>query len=168
MFDIGEYIIYGKNGVCRLVDIGGSPFDENDTRTYYVLKPLGSNGVIYTPVDNSSIASRKLMKKSEIEELIKKIPSICELTVENEKNRREIYKSAVAELTPEGYVSVIKTVRGRRLAFENLRRHITETDAEYESLAKKSLYSEISVVMGIPFDEIENFIAEKIAKLQKA
>ena len=65
MFNIGDYILYGKNGVCRLTDICSSPFDENDTRTYYKLQTQhGASSVIFTPTD-TKIASRKLMTKEE-------------------------------------------------------------------------------------------------------
>lgn len=166
MFKVGDYVMYGKNGVCRLTEICRSPFDESDTRIYYVLKPLvGSPAVIYTPVDNDKVALRALMAKKDADRLIEKMPSIEELTVENEKKRRDVYKAATASLYPEGFVSVIKTVRVRRRLLESERRHITEVDSEYESYAKRSLYGELSVVLGIPFEEIERYIVDKIAAL---
>ena len=40
MFKVGDHVVYGTNGVCLVSDITPSPFDKNDRRTYYVLKPL--------------------------------------------------------------------------------------------------------------------------------
>lgn len=159
MFNIGDYILYGKNGVCRLTDICSSPFDENDTRTYYKLQTQhGASSVIFTPTD-TKIASRKLMTKEEAESFIKKIPQIETLKVETEKLRREVYRTAVSDLSPESFVAVLKTIKERRRAFEIAKRHITEADAEYESLAKKSLYSELSIVLDIPYVDVEAYIA---------
>lgn len=169
MFEIGEYIMYGKSGVCKLDCVCRSPFDEKDTRTYYKLEPIfGTPSVIYTPVDNDKVAWRSLMKKEEAMELIERMPNIDALTVENEKQRRETYKSAVSELKPEGFVSIIKTVYDRRRTFETMRRHITEVDSEYESFSKRALYAELSIVLGVPFDDVESYIAKKIDEMPKA
>lgn len=163
MFEVGDYILYGKNGVCELTGICSSPFDKKDTRAYYELHPVYStSGVIYTPADNGVIASRKVMTKAEAEEFLKTVAGIELLDVSNEKTRRDTYKAAAADLSPKGFVSIIKTVRNRRILFEPLRKHITEADAEYESLAKKSLYSELSLVLGIQYDKVEDFLYSKI------
>ena len=39
MFSVGDYMIYGINGVCLVEDICASPFDKKDTRSFYMLKP---------------------------------------------------------------------------------------------------------------------------------
>lgn len=163
MFTVGDHILYGKNGVCELIDICRSPLDQSDERMYYVLRPIHNNSAtIYTPVDNEKVASRKLMQRSEADDLIKRIPSIETLVVENEKHRRDVYKNAVSELSPVGFIQILKTVYARRRSFESMKRHITEVDAEYENLAKKSLYSELSVILDIPFEKMEDYISEKI------
>lgn len=168
MFTVGDHVLYGKNGVCELTDICRSPLDPGDERMYYVFKPIhNSSATIYTPVDNEKVASRKIMGKEEADEFIKRIPSIEALMVENEKSRREVYKNAVAELSPEGFIQILKTVYSRRRSFETMKRHITEVDAEYENLAKKSLYSELSVILDIPYDQIEGYITEKIESQNK-
>ena len=169
MFAVGDYMMYGKSGVCKVTDICRSPFDEKDVRTYYVLRPVfGAPAIIYTPVDNDKVAFRPLMNLSDARDLIKRIPSIEALTVENEKMRREVYKGAVSELYPEGFVSVIKTVYDRRRTLASARRHITEADSEYESFAKRALYCELSIVLGIPFDNVENYIHDEIDRQKDA
>lgn len=169
MFSVGDYMMYGKSGVCKVTDICRSPFDEKDERTYYVLRPVfGAPATIYTPVNNDKVAFRPLMKADDAHKLIKKIPDIETLTVENEKMRRDVYKGAVSALYPEGFVSVIKTVYVRRQTLASARRHITEADSEYESFAKRALYCELSIVLGIPFENVEDFISEEIGQMKDA
>ena len=45
MFEKGEYIIYGSNGVCEVQDYMNAA-GETDNRTYYVLAPMRSKGRI--------------------------------------------------------------------------------------------------------------------------
>ena len=63
MFEIGELIMYGTNGVCRVEGFTRSPFNADDEREYYILKPIHdqSNLVIYTPVENENVVMRPLL-----------------------------------------------------------------------------------------------------------
>ena len=55
MFEKGDYVIYGNNGICRVQDITTlsiSGIDKN--RKYYLLKPVYASGsTVYTPVETA-------------------------------------------------------------------------------------------------------------------
>ncbi|MBE6630061.1 MAG: CarD family transcriptional regulator [Ruminococcaceae bacterium] len=165
MFEKGEYIVYGVNGICRVEEICASPFDKNDTRTYYLLVPVHNpmGSTIYTPVDNQRVPMRRLMTAEEIDALIAKMPRVELLDVPVEKQRRETYRTTIADLRPEGYVSVIKTVHRRREELTAARKHVPVSDLEYGRLAKHLLYSECAHVLGMEEDGIEAYIEEKLA-----
>ena len=157
MFEIGEHIVYGTSGICRVEEICSSPYDKSDTRTYYLLipvhNPMGST--IYTPVNNDRVPMRRLMTREEIDALIAAMPEIALLEVPVEKQRREIYRTVIGALRPEGYVSVIKTVHRRREELSAARKHLPVSDMEYGRLAKHLLYSECAHVLGMEEDGIE-------------
>ena len=68
MFEKGEYIIYGSNGVCEVQDYMNAA-GETDNRTYYVLAPMRSKGsTIFSPVDNQKVLMRKLRRVVIIDE----------------------------------------------------------------------------------------------------
>ena len=55
MFSVGEYIIYGVEGVCEVEEAGKlkvAGLDKN--REYYRLRPYYHGGTIYTPVDGKA------------------------------------------------------------------------------------------------------------------
>jgi CarD family transcriptional regulator len=164
MFEIGEHIVYGTSGICRVEEICSSPYDKNDTRTFYLLipvhNPMGST--IYTPVDNDRVPMRRLMTREEIDTLIDAIPGIDLVQVPAEKQRREIYRTTVYALRPEGYVSVMKTVSRRREELAAARKHFPVSDMEYGRLARHLLYSEFAHVLGMSEDSIEGYIADKL------
>ena len=168
MFEIGEHIVYGTSGICRVEAICQSPYDKNDTRTYYLLipthNPMGST--IYTPVDNERVPMRRLMTPEEIDALIGAMPGIEALEVPVEKQRREIYRNTIGALRPEGYVSVIKTVHRRREELTAARKHFPVSDMEYGRLAKHMLYSECAHVLGLAEDGMEAYIEQKLALAQ--
>ena len=167
MFQVGECIVYGINGICRVESVCRSPYDQTDMRTYYLLVPVNNpmSSTIYTPVDNDRVPMRRLMTCEEIEALLGEIPEIDLLAVPIEKQRREIYKSALATLRPQSFVQVIKTVDRRRAELTAARKHVPVTDLEYGRLARHLLCSECAHVMGVSEQEADRRI---LACLEKA
>ena len=165
MFSVGEYIVYGINGICRVAEIGPSPYDKTDPRTYYLLIPVNNpmSSTIYTPVDNDRVPMRRLMTRDEIEALILSMPEIDILTVPIEKQRRDVYKTVIGGLEPRGLVQIIKTVDRRRAELTAARKHFPVTDLEYGRLAKHLLCSECGHVLGLSEEEADHYIAQRLA-----
>lgn len=164
MFSIGDYMVYGINGVCLVQDICASPFDKKDTRTFYLLKPLGasSGSVIYTPTDNEQVPMRPLMTKEQAEGLIGRMSELEPLEIPTEKMRRDLYRQAMHSCDPEQYVRLIKTVYHRRMDMMQQHKRLSETDSDFERNAKLSLYHELSVVLDVQFGEVEQYLIERL------
>ena len=146
MFSVGELLIYGTSGVCRVDEICSSPFDAADTRLFYKLTPTPdrANLVIYTPIDNEKVIMRPLMSEADARELLASISEIGIIEVPLEKKRRDIYRELVATAEPKVYVSIIKTVAQRREEFKRTRRRLPDIDNDAEHTAKSSLYGELA------------------------
>ena len=162
MFKVGDHVVYGTNGVCLVSDITPSPFDKNDRRTYYVLKPLSgaSTSLIYTPVDNEHVPMRPLLARKEVEALLDGIGSIPCLTVSEERARKLTYRNAIAAAEPQAYISLIKTVEGRRADFCGTQRRLPDFEIEYDALARRHLCTELSVVLDRPLSDVFAYISE--------
>lgn len=162
MFSVGELMIYGTNGVCRVDEICNSPFDSSDTRLFYKLTPTPdrSNLVIYTPVDNDKVIMRPLISAEEARALLATLSEIGIVEVPLEKKRRDIYRELMATVEPRVYASVIKTVAQRRAEFKRTRRRLPDIDNDAEHTAKSSLYGELSEVLGLSREEIHEIITK--------
>ena len=119
--------------------------------------------VIITPVGNDKVKMRAVMSREDALDLIDKIPSLPTLTVEKEKNRREVYRVALAEASPEKFVGIIKTVMERRAEMLKLKKRLSESDNDYEKKAKFCLNGELAVSLGMRFDEVDSFIEERLS-----
>ncbi len=163
MFSVGELLIYGTNGVCRVDEVCSSPFDAADTRLFYKLTPTPdrANLVIYTPVDNEKVVIRPLMSEGDARSLLASLSEIGVIEVPLEKKRRDIYRELVATAEPKVYVSIIKTVAHRREEFKRTRRRLPDIDNDAEHIAKTGLYGELAAVLGLSREEIHNMITEK-------
>lgn len=76
MFSIGEYVVYGVEGVCRVEEAGKlkvAGLDKN--RAYYRLRPYYHDGTIYTPVDGKAVM-RPVLTREELERLLPRLPEL--------------------------------------------------------------------------------------------
>lgn len=160
MFKAGDLMVYGTNGVCRVVNICQSPFDSNDERMFYTLAPLNDNSnlVIYTPVDNDSVVMRELISESMANEVLSEVKNAQIIEIPIEKRRRDVYRDVMQTAEPSQYVRIIKTVFSRRNEFRRTRRRLPDLDNDFEHTAKNCLYGELSQVLGKTREEISERI----------
>ena len=163
-FEIGEYIIYGMTGVCKVEDITTLDMDGvAKDRLYYVLQPLNSkNGRIFTPVDNVKCTMRRVLSREEAFDLIDQIPSIDQLWITNDKQKEEKYKAAIKSCDCREWIGVTKTLylqKQKRLA---LGKRLTEMEEKYLKMAEEHLFSELSIPLEIPKEEMEQYIVGRI------
>ena len=164
MFEIGEYIVYGTKGVCKVediahVDIPGASKD----RLYYVLQQIeGGTGKIYVPTDNDKVVMRKVITKEAAEDLIRRMPEIEQMWVDNDKQREAMYKEAMRTCDYNEWVSMIKTLYFRKKERTAQGKKVTALDERYLKAAENELYSELSLILGIPKSEVLSYIREQI------
>ena len=160
MYQIGDLVVYGRNGICEVADIStmkmtGIPKD----KLYYILTPVkDKTGKICTPVDNVKVIIRPVISKKEAMELLRRIPAIEELWIPNEKMRESMYKESIRKCDCEEFIKIIKTLYIRKQDRIAQGKKITATDERYLKMAEGSLYSELSIVLGIPEEEMESYI----------
>ena len=158
MYAVGDCVFYGTKGVCRVTEIGPSPFDKTDQRLFYVLKPvLTSSGdaTIYTPVDGTAAKMRSLITRERAAALLNAPREIGCLIIRMEKQRRDMYQEAMLSSDPVELMKILNTVRLRRATAAESHKHLPNLDMEYEGRAKRCLLSEFSVVLGIAPAEVE-------------
>ena len=76
MFAVGDLVVYGGEGVCRVESIGpsGLRYDGGD-KTYYHLAPLYRSGTVMTPVD-TAVMMRPIISRDRAMELIAALPQL--------------------------------------------------------------------------------------------
>ena len=164
MFKKDELIMCGGHGVCRVVNVTGNPIDRLDkVRKYYVLEPVFEKGsTVYTPVDNDKVIMRKIMNKQEAEELVGRITSIETVWIQEEKSREQMYKEAIRTYDCHSLVQIIKTLYLRKQSRLQEGKKVLSSDEQYLRKAEELLYSEMSLALSIPKEEVETYIKEAV------
>ena len=162
MFEKGQLIMCGGHGVCRVVNVIGNPIDRLDkVRKYYVLEPVFEKGsTVYTPVDNDKVIMRRILNKEEAEELVGRIAEIDTVWIREEKGREQMYKEAIRTYDCQSLVQIIKTLYLRRQSRLKEGKKVLSSDEQYLHKAEELLYSEMSLALSIPKDEVETYIRE--------
>ena len=165
MYKINDRVIYGTEGVCTVTEIAERTFG-NTTDVYYVLKPMNKNGsTIMLPVSNFALVSRlkRVLTASELRQLIADTRTAAGADwIENEKQRKEHYRALLMNCEREELVRHIKSLRERSEEQKRIGKRLHACDERFLEDAERMLHDELSVVLGIPREEIRAYILDAV------
>ncbi|MCB6568066.1 hypothetical protein LI142_00970 [Eubacterium limosum] len=156
MYAAGDYIILEKDGIWQVSEL------ETDTKSgevlRYILKSPKEPDNTKNIKADSKMLLRKVISKDDLTDILSRIPYIRTIQAPNNKIREELYETAMAAYDELEWIRVIKTAylrkeEGKQMPFEE----------KYSRQAKDYFHLEVSVVMDIPFDQVEDYIASAIA-----
>ena len=162
MFQKGNFVMNAINGICEITDIVTIEVSGVE-KEYYLLIPIEERTAkVYIVVNDAEHKIRLVMTKEEALELMKEIPNIEELWVENEKERERLYKEVIASCDPKRLVSIIKTLYIRRKNRTNAGKKTTVVDERYFKMAENQLHAELAFALGEEKKNINQIIQEYI------
>ena len=164
MFSIGEYIVYGLNGVCKVEEIGPMNMSgvESD-KVYYTLLPLYTKGSrVFTPVDNQKVVMRPVISKQEACQLIDDMQSIDGIEVVDDKRRELAYKEAVKSCDCRELIRIINTALKRKEERLAQGKKMSACDERYLKQAQDTLYGEFAISLKIEKGEVQDFITNRM------
>ena len=164
MFEVGEKIIYGENGVCTVekVEPLGMSGASRD-KLYYHLSPLIGSGTYFAPVDSEAYM-RPVMSREEAEALIDAMPGI-EPAICNDNRFNHVdayYKELFRQHSCEALVAIVKGLR-RRMSTRKTRSSRAEATMKR---ARDMLHGELSVALGMELSQVEEYITSRIGPMQ--
>lgn len=169
MYQIGDLIIYGSTGVCR-VDSFTTPRETRalsgcpPTQQYYVLKPVYQTETIYTPVENTRVFMRPIISAEEAERLIDLIPSM-EAEAYHADSLQELkvhYEAAANTHNCEDLIEMTMSIYAKKQFIEAQNRKFGQVDERYMKQAEEMLYGEFALALDIPKDEVAAYIAKRV------
>ncbi|MCQ2512638.1 MAG: CarD family transcriptional regulator [Lachnospiraceae bacterium] len=164
VFQVGQLIVYGNTGVCRVEKIGPPDLvGAAEGVDYYTLSPYYSkNSRIFTPCDNDKVVMRPVISKREAKKLVDDIPEIELLCIVDEKSREERYKETMRSCDCREFVSIIKTIYERKLQRLAEGKKVTASDEKYYNMAEDKLYGELAIALEMDKVKVKEYIKEKV------
>ncbi|MDO5291325.1 MAG: CarD family transcriptional regulator [bacterium] len=169
MFKIGEYIIYGNAGVCRVKDITTMDVTGVEkNKLYYELSPVYISGSkVFTPVNNEKVIMRPVITKQETLDLIDEILGIEELWIPDERVREQTYKEALRSCDCRELIKIIKTLYERKQERIEDGKKATAVDDRYLKSAEEYLYGELAIALDMDRDQVKEYIEKRVEALRK-
>lgn len=163
MFNVGDLVVYGNTGVCKVEDIGPSNLSGADKdKDYYFLSPYYAEKTrIMIPCDNDRIVIRAVISKDEAYALIDDVANIALIDISDEKKREQTYKDTIRSCDCRLMFGLIKTIYERKQTRLAEGKKITSSDERYFMMAEDKLYGELAVVLGIEKNDIRDYIKDK-------
>ena len=166
LYSVGSLIVYGGTGVCQVEAIEEKA-QGGGTRQYYRLKPLYQSGTISVPVDGK-VFMRPVISREEAEALIDAMPAMPAQDF-RERNFTQLaahYQQLLCSHECADIAGFLVSIHAKKRSAESQGRRFGQVDAKFMKRAETLLYGEFSVALGIPYDEVEPMIAEKMKDRQ--
>ncbi len=163
--NIGDVIIYGNHGICKVTGLQDMYMDEN-IRPYYVLKPVyhTASTVYVSAISNRRKTEiRHILSADEIFSLVKKISDKDYTWIKDNRKRKELYGQILADGNRSELIEMIKTLRCHKqeLKKTNKDKKLQNADESFLNDAEKTLCEEFAYVLRIKREEVIPFIYEQ-------
>jgi len=163
-FNKGDYVVYGKNGVCLVEDIKSMLFG-GENGTYYILKPTSSSfSTVYVPVDKEILVDRMrpVLNKKQIDEILSSSKDCTVEWIESKNERHEYFNSVVSSGDLKKLIAVVMTLYAKKSEKEAVGKHISSTDENILKSAEYLIEEEFSFGLGCSAGKVGEYIRKKL------
>lgn len=164
MYQLGESVLYGMQGVCVVADQEKRVVDKKMV-TYLVLEPVGQEGSKYLVPTHNAAAMAKLRKILTKEELIALLdsPEIRNQEwIQDENRRKQTYRELISSGDRLRLMQMVHTLYRHRSAQKASGRKCHLCDENFLRDAEKLLSGEISLVMELDAEGARQFLRDKL------
>lgn len=161
MFKVGDSLIYGAIGVCKIKEI-----TENDMtgimREYYVLCPEDtSKSVIYVPTDNQKLVERmrKVPEKAALRGMISDHYDDYEW-VENHLSRGQVFREIFTDGNIVNNIRLLRTLHNKKEQLASINKHLSKTDDYVYKDCSRFLCSIVMAVLSLGQEEALGLILQ--------
>ena len=164
MFQVGEVILFGSEGVFRVDDITPKKIGKT-VSDYYVLRSVyRSSNVLYIPVGKGGLEEKMypVLSRAEIEDLIRQLPMSTCRWIDNENERKLRYREILGCGDRLAVAGLIRTLYEHRINQEKTGKKMHLSDERFLKDAERLLYDEIALVMDIEPKQVSTYIGSKL------
>lgn len=163
MYQIGETVLYGSEGICKITDIVSRTINKQK-RSYYLLTSPANKIKILVPLDNQLSLSkiRSALTKDEIYKLIKSMPDNETISINDKNIRKKKYNEIIVKGDHKQLVKLIKTLYLKKQELQKQGKKFHLQDDYLLQAAEKMLFQEFSYTLAISPEEVIPFIIKKI------
>ena len=164
MFQIGQTVIYGMEGVCtieerKVMKVGRA------RSSYFVLRPVyRATSTIFVPEDNALLLSkmRPILSAEEISAILRDAPLEEVLWIEDPTQRKTEYQKILCGGERLWIIRLLRTLHLHRDRLEDSGKHLRTGDEQILRDGEKLLHDEFALVLNISQQEVPDYIRSQI------
>lgn len=164
MFQIGDWVVYGIHGVCRV--IGTEKRLVNKKRTQYlVLEPLTqAESRFYLPTENPVAMSKlqAVLSKEDLSALICSEEVRQDVWITEENLRKQHYRDLIGSGDRTALLKMVCSLYRYKAVQAAAGKKFHQSDDNFLRDAEKLLSSEIALVMELSPEEARNYLREQL------
>lgn len=164
MYQIGQLLVYGVHGVCRILEEEQRTVDRKKV-TYLVLEPAGQEGAKYLVPTHNAAAMAKLrpvLKREALEALLESPGIRGEVWVQDENRRKQLYRELIGSGDRERLLAMIQLIFRHKEEQLAAGRKCHLCDDNFLRDAENQIIGEISVVMEMDAGRAKAYLREKL------
>lgn len=164
MYQVGDQVVYGIHGVCRVADQEQRKIDRKMV-TYLVLEPVGQEGSRFLVPTHNAAAMGKLtpmLTKAQLEALLEAPEGMESSWIPDENHRKQTYRELIGSGDRTKLIRMLRTLyrHKRHLAQTGKRCHLC--DDNFLRDAERLLVNETAIVLETDQDQARAYLREKL------
>lgn len=164
MYEIGQQVLYGIHGVCRITALESMRFGKARAK-YYVLEPVEQPGAkFYVPVENEAAVAklRPLLSREELLALLHSDAVRNYLWIADENQRKLRFRELITSGDREALMGMIGALLRHKKAQLAAGRKFHQSDENFLNDAQKLLNAEFAQVFRLEPKAVNAFIQKEL------
>ena len=165
MFENQEIVMHNTLGICQIIGTAHRSIADRPAVDYFIVHSMyDEDNTAYVPVENAENLMRKPMTKKEIVSLIKDMPNLCSIWIEETRARKDSYTQTIREGNPQKLVAMVRSLHLKDEERKKVGKRINDADARQQAQAVKILHQEFAYGLGIGIEEVTDVIHKYLGK----
>ncbi len=167
MLKVGECIIYGNHGLCRVQEILVPSFLERgkEKEYYQMVSAVDTGSILYVPVDGADKKIRECLTADEADDLIDDIEYASEIDLPEGKKAEPAILEVIRRNVADEMMSLVKTLRKIKAIRESEGKKFASLNERYLAVAEKLLYTELAFALKTEKDGIKKRVLDILSHL---
>ena len=149
MLSVGQLVVYGIHGVCKIAGTDVKTVDRKKVE-YYVVEPLSQASACFFVPSANPVAVAKLrpiLTKQELNALFSDLGNWQDIWVAEENQRKQYYRELISGGDRKSLLSMILALQAHRIAQQEAGRKFHLCDENFLRDAQRLLCMEIAVIL---------------------
>ncbi len=160
MFQVGDQVIYGIHGICRIAQIEERTVDRKK-RQYFALEPREQAGARFlVPTDNEVALGKlkKILSREALDDLLHSPDVREDAWIPDENQRKQCYRDLIGSGDRVMLLRMVRTLHSHRQKQIAAGRKFHLCDENFLRDAQRLLDTEFSVVLGMEPRQVSEYV----------